>query len=179
MEQELIIAAKKGNSDAFGKLVKIYSKRIYYASYYILKNVDEASDIVQDVFFKAYEKIDTFQLGFSFYPWLHRIAKNLCLNRLKSKDFNHNELPDYDIEGKFLTPESEYFRQDEAKQLWKAINSLSEDSKEILILKHFQNCSYDEISDILSIPKGTVMSRLFNARRKLKEILIEEGAYEM
>ncbi|MEW5814308.1 MAG: RNA polymerase sigma factor [Spirochaetota bacterium] len=173
MDAELILKAKSGNRDAFSTLVKSYSKRVYYAAFIFLHNVEDASDIVQEVFLRAYKHLEAFDCSRPLYPWLYRITKNLCLNRLKSRGRSQASLPE-NLVSSGSTPESELFREEEAEKIRRALSRLSENQREIISLKHFENCSYAEIAEILSIPAGTVMSRLYNARLKLKEELVQE-----
>ena len=93
MEVQLITAAQAGDTDAFSQLVRLYSRRIYRLAYSFLHNVDDASDIVQEVFLRAYRSLSRFDTSRSFYPWLHRITRNLCINRRNLKANNEGTLP--------------------------------------------------------------------------------------
>lgn len=175
MNVQLILAAKQGNRKAFSDLMDAYSKKIYYAAYSFMKNVEDAADISQDVFLKVYTNLDSFDEERSFFPWIYRITKNLCLNKLKKCDNKNSSMPEYDfIESNYTAPEEHLLRNEEIDSLQNAINSLPENFREIILLKHFEECTYSEISEILEIPIGTVMSRLFGARKKLREILDEQ-----
>lgn len=174
METQLIVLAQRGNRDAFGELVNLYGRRIYYAAYAFLHNVDDASDIVQEVFLRAFKNLNTFDTSRALYPWLYRITKNLCINAVQRASRRDMTLPPEEIiAGKGRDPEAEAVRNEEAAQLQKAIALLPEKHREIIRLKHFQECSYAEIAEILDIPIGTVMSRLYAARGKLKESIVE------
>ena len=175
MEMQLILAAKQGNRKAFSELMEAYAKKIYYAAYSFMKNVDDAADISQDVFLKVYTNLDSFDEKRAFFPWIYRITKNLCLNKLKKCENRNSSMPEYDfIESKYTAPDEHVLKKEEVDSLQDAINSLSENFREIILLKHFEECSYAEISEILDIPIGTVMSRLYGARKKLREILDEQ-----
>ena len=175
MEAQLILLAKKGNKQAFAHLMEAYAKKVYYAAFSFLKNTEDAADISQDVFLKAYTKIGTFDESYSFFPWIYKITKNLCLNRLKKAENNNSSLPEYEfIISKYKEPDSSLLDKENIRNLKAAINKLAENHKEIIFLKHFDECSYAEISEILDIPPGTVMSRLYNARKKLRDILEEQ-----
>jgi RNA polymerase sigma-70 factor, ECF subfamily len=172
MEYQLILAAKKGNKRAFADLMKVYARKVYYAAYSFVKNSEDAADISQEVFIKAYTNLDAFDEKRSFFPWIYCITKNLSLNRLKRHENKNTSLPEYDfIVSKYNEPDQELLQKEDLTYLKKAINKLPENFKEIIILKHIEECSYAEISEILEIPKGTVMSRLYNARQKLREII--------
>ena len=178
MEQEIIVEAQNGSAEAFGLLVNAYSKRIYRAAYGFLRNMEDATDIVQEVFLRAFKNIASFDAQRPMYPWLYRITKNLCLNRIQHKESRNIGLPDWDLVGNSPTPEEITMRAQDEEHLCLALKSLPDNYREILELKHFQECSYQDIADILHIPIGTVMSRLFNARKKLRKILEEED-YEL
>ena len=178
MEQEIIIKAQNGSAEAFGLLVNAYSKRIYRAAYGFLRNMDDATDIVQEVFLRAFKNLASFDPKRPMYPWLYRIARNLCLNKIQHKEYGNSGLPDWELRGPAKTPEEITMRNHDEEHLYHSIRRLSNPYREIIQLKHFQECSYQEIADILDIPIGTVMSRLYNARKKLREIL-EEEEYEV
>jgi len=178
MEQEIIVKAQNGSAEAFGLLVNAYSKRIYRAAYGFLRNMDDATDIVQEVFLRAFKNIGKFDAGRPMYPWLYRIAKNLCLNRMQHKEYRNVGLPEWELKGSSKTPEEITMRHHDAEHLSQALGQLSDPFREIIQLKHYQECSYQEIAEILDVPIGTVMSRLYNARKKLRTILEEED-YEL
>jgi RNA polymerase sigma-70 factor, ECF subfamily len=174
MEAQLIAQAQGGNQDAFSKLVDLYGRRIYYAAYSFLHNVDDASDIVQEVFLRAYKNIGSFDTGRAFYPWLHRIARNLCINTVQRSSRKDTGLPAEElIPAQHGDPASDLLRAEEIEELREALEQLSDKHQEIIRLKSFQDCSYAEIAEILDIPIGTVMSRLYAARGKLRDILME------
>ena len=175
MENLLILSAKNGNKRAFADLMKRYAKKIYYAAYSYLRNPDDAADISQDAFLKAYTHLHDFDESKAFFPWIYRITRNLCLNKIKRHESRNVGLPEYDlIDTTCISPESEIINRENVKILQNAINFLPDMFREIIILKHFEECSYAEIGEILEIPIGTVMSRLYNARKKLRELLVEQ-----
>lgn len=174
METQLIALAKGGNNDAFRQLVNLYGRRIYYAAYSFLHNVDDAADIVQEVFLRAYKNLSSFDTGRPFYPWLYRIAKNLCINTVKRASRRDTTLPAEElIVSTMPDPAAAALRHEEMEQLREALARLPEKQREIINLKAFQDCSYAEMAQILDIPIGTVMSRLYAARLRLEELLME------
>jgi len=174
MEAQAIMRLKSGDGDAFAVLVSLYGRRIYYAAYSFLHNVDDAADIVQEVFLRAYKNIGSFDTKRPFYPWLYRIARNLCINTLKRASRRDRELPAEElIASNMPDPAREALMHEELAELHGALAQLNEKQREIIELKIFQDCSYAEMAEILDIPIGTVMSRLYSARMKLKEILME------
>lgn len=176
MEQTLIYEAQAGNRDAFGLIVKQYSRRIYSVAYSFVRNMEDASDITQDVFTQAFTRFSTFSPERPLFPWLYQITKNLCLNRLVKRNREVTEENSFDlVPGRELSPEESLIKEASVLKLKEVLASLPETQREILILKEFDGCSYAEIAEILDIPVGTVMSRLFNARQKLKEAFVLSG----
>ena len=174
VDTSLVIEAQSGNQEAFSRLVTRYSGRIYTAAYSFLRNMDDASDIVQEVFIRAYRNISSFDSVRPLYPWLYRIARNLCINKVKNMNSRNVSLPEWELRARTDDPETRYMKQQEADAVLHAMKKLPEKFREIIELKHFQECSYQEIAEILDIPVGTVMSRLYNARMKLKDELSKE-----
>jgi RNA polymerase sigma-70 factor (ECF subfamily) len=178
MESELIILAKRGDRKAFESLTRAYLPRIYRTAYVYLRNVEDASDVCQETVLRAYRSFSRFDEKRSFYPWLYQILKNLCINRMRRR--KHQVSSTDQVEGfrsGYLDPESELLRKEEMATVRKALDSLPEMHREILILRTYDGASYAEIAEILSVPEGTVMSRLYNARLKLKRAIESmEGA---
>jgi len=173
-ETELVLQAQTGDETAFSLIVSTYSHRIYRAAYSFMKNMDDSADIVQEVFIRAYRNINGFDSNRPLYPWLYRIVKNLCINAKNKKNSKEVSLPDYDLPAGYDGPETVLLKDQEAANLRKCLLRLPDNYREILVLKHFQECSYAEIADILAVPIGTVMSRLYNARKKLQAEIEKE-----
>jgi len=166
-----------GDANAFEWIVRKYQKRIYFAVLKMVMNHDDANDVLQDTFIKAYTKLDTYDTDYPFYPWLYRIAINTALNHQKKKtrdrllslevsDDNHHEVltkpPDQmtEMEGDEL-----------AVKLKEALGKLPPEQRLVFSLRVQEGFSYQEISDYLEISMGTVMSRLSRAREKLRALL--------
>lgn len=176
LESELIKHALTGDSEAFSRLMLHYARRIYRVAFFIVRNLEDAKDITQETFFRAYRSLQSFDPSKPLYPWLHRIARNLSLNYVGRFEHRNVGLPDEDtFRAETGDPLAAAIRSDDAAALYRAIDRLSPNHREIIMLKHFGECSYAEIAETLGIPIGTVMSRLYNARMKLKTILIEEN----
>ncbi len=174
MEAQLIAQAQNGSNEAFSRIVDIYGRRVYHAAYSFLHNMDDASDIVQEVFFRAYKNISSFDTTRAMYPWLYRITRNLCINLVQRSSRKDTALPDEElIAGTERDPAAELLRKEELEVLRLSLDKLPEKHREIILLKHFQDCSYAEMAEILDIPIGTVMSRLYAARTRLREIITE------
>jgi RNA polymerase sigma-70 factor (ECF subfamily) len=153
-------------------------KDSYFIALGLVGNHDDALELSQEAFFRAYSNIEHLNPGRKFFPWFYQILRNLCFSHLrKSKHRKTNPLAE--IEGQELTPAvGDWFSPEVVSQrnelkdhVWQAISKLNPKHREVIILRHFQNLSYDEIAKNLFCSKGTVMSRLYHARRQLKDIL--------
>jgi RNA polymerase sigma-70 factor (ECF subfamily) len=157
--------------EEFSMLVKQNMKRAYFVALGFLGSHDEAMDASQTAFIKAYRNFHKFDRSRNFFTWYYKILKNTCLNIIRDKknkgEVHFLELADkerntYDIS---IPIEDEELKA----KLEKALLSINEDDREIIILKEFEKYSYNEIAELLEIPVGTVMSKLFYARKKLYE----------
>lgn len=173
MEKELIIAAKNGNREAFSKLVQIYLRRIYKTAYFFLRNVDDAEDVCQTTFMNAYRHIKTFNESKPLFPYLYRTVKNTCINQLRKKQSSTLTNPKHLKADPKYSPEQIAENSYSEELLHRALDKLPPDSREILMLKYWNNLGYREIAEVLSIPEGTVMSRIFYARKKLRNLIIQ------
>jgi len=158
---------KNKEKEIFNWMVSSYYSKVLKTACYYLKNKSEAEDITQDVFLKAFQKIDFSKTEESKFPILYTITKNLSLNRIKNKGWKMESLPDWDLFTNSTNPEKEYLRKEQMDQINESLSSLKGELQEVLILKHYQDCSYKEIAEILNIPQGTVMSRLYTGRKCL------------
>ncbi len=178
-EKLLLEKAVKGDGEAFGELVRLYEKFVYNTAYGFLLHADDAFDVSQNAFLKAWRAIKGFKGESSFSTWLYRITVNCAKDSLAERNKKRLELSSTDDE-KVLdipvseTPEKEYVRKEEVAELRRAIDALDEDMKEIIVLRELSGLSYDEISKTLAIELGTVKSRLNRARTRLREILLEQ-----
>jgi len=170
-ERTAILKCQQGSRDAFGTIVTRYMRRAYLAAVALVGNREDAMDISQEAFVKAYRAIGRFDLERPFYPWFLRILRNQCFDWMRKRRARPagdliKELPD----GR-MNPEVLARRNEIKEQVWTAVRRLSERDREIIVLRHFQHFSYAEIAETLGIPQGTVMSRLFTARSRLRELL--------
>jgi RNA polymerase sigma-70 factor (ECF subfamily) len=174
-ERALVERAQAGDADAFGVIVKWYLERVYRVAYGVVRNSDEAADIAQDTFVRAYRGIGRFDVSKPLFPWLYQIARNLGINRIQRVRNREATLPEFDtLKARDTGPEDRAIAEDESARVRAAVAALPEQHRAVIELNHFQECSYQEIAEILNIPIGTVMSRLYHARRKLREALSEE-----
>jgi RNA polymerase sigma-70 factor (ECF subfamily) len=179
-EKEIIRRVQYGEVAAFEDLVNAYKQKAYYVALGFVGNHEDALDLSQDAFVKAFKAIKTFDLNSPFFPWFYKIIKNHCLNYIKKNQRVRNDSLEELEEETFAqfeddkpTPRDTYEESETRINLWRAIDRLKPDFREIIIMKHFHNLSYKEIAEALNIPIGTVMSRLFNARQELRELMKE------
>ena len=179
-EQDLIRRWKRGDKRAFETLVRRHMTDAFYVAYGYVGNAEDARDLSQDAFIKAYQARSRFDEERPFYPWLYRILKNHCLNFV-TRGKRHVSLDDENEKREIASPAAtalENMEETERKRLVRlALERLSEDHREIIVLKNFKDHSYKEIAELLGIPIGTVMSRLFYARQALRAVIeeIERG----
>lgn len=176
-EHDVVLDWKKGNKRAYERLVRHYMHDAFLVAFGLVGNVEDARDLSQDAFVKAYQARERFDENRPFYPWLYRILKNHCLNFIKrgmrnTTSLYYEDSPDREKFASSDTTPLEQMEAGERRRLVRAaIDMLSDDHREIIVLKHFKGYSYQEIADLLDIPIGTVMSRLYYARRSLKDII--------
>ncbi len=187
-DREMLEAVLAGDNTAYRGLVEKYQERIYAMAYGMLRNREDARDITQEAFVKAYHKLSTFRLESSFYTWLYRIAMNLAID-LTRKRKRRGESSGYDEtiasrDGDGGIHEVHHgdspSRVLERKQLYArimdAMEKLPADQKQVILLRELEGLAYREIAEIMEIPEGTVMSRLFYARKKLQKLLAAQHA---
>ncbi len=170
-ERQAILECQRGSREAFGEIVTIYMRRAYVAALSILGNRDDALDVSQEAFLKAYRAIRRFDPDRPFYPWFYRILRNACFDWLRRRRNKPRSGLVMDIPDQRFRPDLLAGRDEVRVKVWEGIERLSERDREILVLRHFQHMSYREIAETLEIPQGTVMSRLFTARKKLRSEL--------
>ncbi len=180
-DEILIEKVKSGECDAFNPLVERYKLPLYKLMYRMVYNRDDTEDLVEEAFIKAYRSIAKFQTGKPFYAWLARIAINNALNFLK-KERHANIQPIEWFENSLQSSQGNPVKITKQNMLEErisvAMKKLPEEYRTILLLRVEEDFSYDEISEVLNIPRGTVMSRLARARQRLKEIFKEIGVHK-
>lgn len=185
----LVDKAKAGDRKAFGVLVETYQQRVYAIAFGILRSRDDAWDAAQEAFVKAYKNLHRFEGNSAFYTWLYRITYNLSIDHLR--DRKRRERADL-TETKKLEealrrtgkkpagdPDESADRRELTAVLHEAMSKLSDKHRAIIVLREIEGLSYEEIADVLKISKGTVMSRLFHARKNLQKLLgpyVQEGS---
>jgi RNA polymerase sigma-70 factor (ECF subfamily) len=178
---EVVQRARNGDHEAFRVLVERYQGRAHGLALRVLRDEEQARDAVQDAFIKAYGSLDRFEGRSSFYTWLYRIVMNLCLDRKRRDrsdrrvEWNDEVATGLEQDAPGATPDAEAERGELGSILRRAIDALPEDARRTIELREIDGLSYKEIAAALGIPKGTVMSRLHYARRRLQESLRAAG----
>jgi RNA polymerase sigma-70 factor (ECF subfamily) len=171
-EQALIVAARQGDKRAFGRLVRLFQRRVVRLVLSMTGDMDAAMDIVQDSFVRAYKALDRFQEGQPFYPWISTIATNLTLNYLKrSRREKSLDQEDRERPARGTDPLQKIQMAENDRRFLAAVEELPEQYRTVFVLRTFDDLSYEDIAKRLDISVGTVDSRLFRARRQLLEKL--------
>ncbi|HHY83882.1 MAG TPA: sigma-70 family RNA polymerase sigma factor, partial [Clostridiales bacterium] len=181
-EKKLLAKAKKGDIEAFEKLVENYQKKAFNIAYRMMGDYDDANDMTQEAFIRVYKSIKNFKEQSSFSTWIYRIITNVCLDELRKRKNasvvsidEDVKLDDSDvkrqIESDGPTPEETAERNELKRLVGDAIKDLSDEHRAVIVLRDLRGFSYEEIAGILKCPEGTVKSRISRARQALKDIL--------
>jgi RNA polymerase sigma-70 factor, ECF subfamily len=182
-DRELVSAAREGDADAFGLLVRRHQRRVYRLAVHLLKSGAEAEDVTQDTFVRAYGALDRFDGRSEPFTWIYRICVNLSLNALRSRKTRRASSPDDPrIEGLLIDNRpagGSPARSSADKQLGRAlvdgIDELSDTLRTTLVLVCIDGLSHAEAGEVLGCPEGTIAWRVHEARRKLRGMLSERG----
>lgn len=170
---KLVREAKQGDRESFEKLVVRYEKAIFNATYRVIHDYEDAKDVTQNVFLKAFQNIEHFDGNYRFFSWIYRIAINEAINFGKSRKqllaAEDNPVEEHN------TPERILRRTELDGAVQAALMSLAFKYRVVIVLRHFNDFDYQEISEILEIPEKTVKSRLFTARALLRDSLSKRG----
>jgi RNA polymerase sigma-70 factor (ECF subfamily) len=172
-EREILKVVQKGDKDAYQEIVVRYMQSAYYIALGFVHNQQDALDISQDAFIRAFRRIKRFDTEKPFFPWFYKILKNLCMDYFKRRQ-RRSEVPLENV--RVLEKEDEDREMKNA--LWKGIEELPPEQKEIIILRYFRQFSYQEMAEVLGKPIGTIMSSLYYAKKRLKGIVSEYLGFE-
>jgi len=183
-EMDLVRRAQRGDLLAYDELVKLYQERIYATIYHMTSNHEDANDLAQDSFIKAFQALKSFKGGSSFYTWLYRIAVNKTINFLKQRknrvhmslndlDFNTENNPDLVALISDKTPRRDAGLKELQEKLNAAMLKLSESHRLVVALHDVQGMSHEEVAQVMGCNIGTVRSRLFYARQQLQSLLTD------
>ena len=183
-DEALVTRTQRGDSAAFDELIQRYKERLYATVYHMTSNHEDANDLVQEAFIKAYKSIGSFKGQSSFYTWIYRIAVNRTINFIKRRrNKNHFSLDDVDgniqTDPDFVelmshtTPRREVGLHELQERLNEALQKLSEDHRAVVTMHDIQGMTHADIAKVMHCSEGTVRSRLFYARQQLQGLLGE------
>jgi RNA polymerase sigma-70 factor (ECF subfamily) len=188
-DRDLVERARRGDGAAFRALFERHHRRVYALAYGMLHNADDALDVVQDAFIKAHRYLGKFEGASSFYTWLYRITMNLCIDhirrdkRARQVDFDDaiaHDATDSPVGEESLVPRllgsnphKALARREIRDQIAQALDGLSENHRAVLLMRELEGRSYEEMADVMQCSKGTIMSRLFHARKNMQRRLLE------
>jgi len=186
----LVKMAQQGSSDAFGEIIFKHERFVYNVVHRMLPNHEDAKDISQEVFIKAYRYLAKFDNKASFSTWLYKIAVNTCIDELRKRKGKETLSLDDEIEGydgsiknqfadKSVDVEREIIEKEGFESIKEAINNLSEEHKVVITLRDIEGLTYDEIANITQTSLGTVKSRLSRARNTLKELILTDREHNL
>ena len=176
-DPELVARIIAGDGAAFSALVERYQDRLYNAVYRLVGSAEDARDLLQDTFVKAYENLGTFRGGSSLYTWLFRIAVNTSLSHRRKRKWlqvgsgGDGDDPAPAPDAAAQDPSDRLVAAETEALVQQALDSLDDDHRTVVVLRDIQHCDYHEIAEILEVPTGTVKSRLHRARLTLRDRL--------
>ncbi len=178
-DAELVKHTLGGNTQAYNNLVQRYQRQVYNLAYRMLGNAEDAGDLVQETFLRAYNALGTFRQDASFLTWLYKIASNLCIDHLRSRkakgalslDVELAEGREPAADARSCGPEEAAMRDSVKDVVQRAIKNLPERYRLVVTMRHLQDMSVEEIAQALNMPTGTVKTHLFRAREMLRERL--------
>jgi RNA polymerase sigma-70 factor (ECF subfamily) len=179
-DRELILRAQRGDRPAFEELVERHQRRAFSIALGLVRDEQDASEIVQEAFLRVYRGLDAFNGAASFFTWLYRIVKNLSIDLMRRPAWQRElggELAEDQTEALFLArlaeadPEDTLRRRELAAAVGKAIEALPPYHRAVILMREVEGMSYEEMAVAAGVSKGTIMSRLFHARKKLQRVL--------
>jgi RNA polymerase sigma-70 factor (ECF subfamily) len=180
---ELIIDAIGGREDRFEELVRRYQRPITGYVFRMLGDYESSLDVTQEVFIKVYNSLRRYSSDYKFSTWLYRIAHNAAIDHMRRNSVNPQSIETENADGTYQiqiespnpSPEQDRERSEWRTEIDQVVRRLPEAYKQLILLRHAQDLSYDEIAAITRLPLGTVKNRLFRAREMMREILVERG----
>ena len=188
-DADLVVRALAGREDGFEELVRRYQRPIVAYVYRMVGDYDMALDLAQEVFIKVYNSLGRYRPEFKFSTWIYRIAHNASIDYLRRA--GNTRTADMEIEGesgstfekpiasKALTPEQETERGERRAEIEEVVRQLAPAYRELIVLRHSHDLSYDEIAEVTGLPLGTVKNRIFRAREAMRELLVARGITSM
>jgi RNA polymerase sigma-70 factor (ECF subfamily) len=171
-DQALVERWRNGDRNAFAELVARYQWPLYNVAYRVLGNAEDASEITQAVFVKVAERLNDYDPRFKFFSWIYRISINDSINLLRRNGREEPLGDDVDLsDSEHAEPEARMSAVQQSARIHSALMGMKLEHRVVLTLRHFSDCSYREIGNILELDEKTVKSRLFEARQRLRELL--------
>jgi len=184
-EYALVQRIQSGDSDAFAVMMDLYQKQVYHLALRTVGNPEDAADMTQEAFLRAYRAIGSFRGDSKLSVWLYRLTQNVCIDFLRSRgrrptvsltvENEADEVQELDVADDRFDPEEQYQRKALRDAVRRGLDALPEEYRAILVLREINGLSYAEIGEQLQLEEGTVKSRLFRARKKLCEFLQRDG----
>ena len=180
---ELVESALAGRESGFEELVRRYQRPIAAYVYRMVGDYDAALDLTQEVFIKVYSSLDRYRSEFKFSTWIYKIAHNAAIDHLRRNTARGQTVSSSDagersevvIESRRMTPEQESERNERCSEIETVVQLLPHAYRELIVLRHSHDLSYDEIAEVTGLPLGTVKNRLFRAREAMREQLVLRG----
>jgi RNA polymerase sigma-70 factor (ECF subfamily) len=185
-DDALIVRCRSGEQAAFRELVERYQSRVYGIAVGMVHSPEDAMDITQEVFIRVHQHLRRFKGSSSFYTWLYRIVFNLCIDHLR-REAKSNQTVDYDdaLDHDFgeeasdllpstwdMNPAKALDRKELAEMIGSALTTLSPNHRAVLLMREVEGLSYSQMAEVMQCNKGTIMSRLFHARRRMQDALM-------
>lgn len=185
-EREIIDRVLSGDTEAFEALVLEHQNKVYSLALRMVGNEEDARDMAQEAFIRAFSSLTGFRGDSKFSVWLYRLTSNICIDFLRSRakkrtvsmtwtDDEGDDAGELEIPDERFSPEEQFDRRSIRESVQRGLDSLSPQYREILVLREINGLSYEEIGRVLGIEEGTVKSRIFRARKKLCDFLLREG----
>ena len=174
-DHKLVYQCLEGDVNAYEALVDRYQKTVYNVAYRMTQNPNNAEEITQSVFVKAYEKLDSFNYRYKFFSWIYKMTVNETLNFIKRNNRQESLETSAVRMVSADSPELTLDKNERSAHIHHALGQLNHDHRTVIVLKYFTGLSYLEISEVLKIPEKTVKSRLYSARIELKDVLVNQG----
>ena len=180
---ELVQTAVAGREASFEELVRRYQRPIAAYVYRMVGDYDAALDLTQEVFIKVYNSLTRYRSEFKFSTWIYKIAHNAAIDHLRRHAVREQTLTgsvdgerrEVAIESRRLTPEQESERKERRSEIESVVQLLQASYRELIVLRHSHDLSYDEIAEVTGLPLGTVKNRLFRARETMRDLLVQRG----
>jgi len=171
-DQALLERYRNGDRAAFSELVVRYQRPIYNAAFWLLRRVEDARDVSQIVFLKVAERLEDYDPKYRFFSWIYRIAVNESLNLMRRSSREDALDDEIELPGPAgSNPEQQVGEAQVSRRIQGALMSMTTNDRMVITLRHFSECSYQEIAQILDLDEKTVKSRLFEARHRLRDLL--------